>query len=88
MNKLDLVQRLARVIGHRGDAQKVVNALISEIRSSLINGEKVVLSGIGSLHPKMRKVQRRHNPNTMEPILTPPKRIVKFIPSKDLFPKA
>lgn len=87
MKKTDLIQELVAVLGHRGDAEKAVSKIFSSIQSSLIRGEKVILTGIGSLTPKLRKTQRRHNPNTMEPVIVPPKRIVKFTQSKDLFPE-
>ena len=85
MNKADLIEALAQALGQRAEAEKAVNKMISAIRDSLRQGEKVVLSGVGSFHPKIRKSQRRHNPKTMEPVLAPPKRIVKFIASEELF---
>ena len=85
MNKSDLIKSLTEVLGQRQEAEKAVNKFISAMRAALRQGEKVVLSGLGSFHPKIRKAQRRHNPKTMEPVAVPPKRIVKFIPSEELF---
>ncbi|MBI1979351.1 MAG: integration host factor subunit beta [Elusimicrobia bacterium] len=85
MNKTDLVRQLTQVLGQRQEAEKAVNRILKTIRESVQSGEKVVLSGIGSLYPRIRKAQRRHNPKTMEPVSVPPKRVIKFIPSKDLF---
>ena len=86
MNKIDLIQALAQTLGQRAEAEKAVNKMISAIRDTLRKGDKVVLTGIGSFHPKIRKAQRRHNPKTMAPVNVPPKRIVKFIASEELFP--
>ena len=85
MNKSDLVKSLAQVLGQRQDAEKAVGKFISSVRDALRKGEKVVLSGLGSFYPKIRKAQKRHNPKTMEPVSVPPKRTVKFIPSEELF---
>jgi len=85
MNKSDLVQSLTQVLGQRREAEKAVSKFISTMREGLRKGEKVVLSGMGSFYPKIRKAQKRHNPKTMEPVYVPPKRTVKFIPSEELF---
>ena len=85
MNKADLVRSLILVLGQRREAEKAADKVISAIREALRRGDKVVVSGIGSFHPRIRKAQRRHNPKTMEPVHVPPKRTVKFIPSKELF---
>ncbi len=87
MNKNDLVHTLAQKLGDRSTAQKALNALLDTIAHSLRSGEKVILSGIGSFHPKIRKTQQRHNPNTMEPILVPARRVVRFVQSPELFKK-
>jgi DNA-binding protein HU-beta len=85
MNKADLIDALAQAMGQRADAEKVVNKFIQILRDTLRKGDKVVLTGIGSFYPKIRKAQKRHNPKTMEPVTVPPKRIVKFIASEELF---
>ncbi|OGR83452.1 MAG: hypothetical protein A2901_01665 [Elusimicrobia bacterium RIFCSPLOWO2_01_FULL_54_10] len=85
MNKLDLINALAQSLGQRADAEKAVNKIIAAIREALRKGEKVVLTGVGSFHPKIRGAQRRHNPKTMAPVAVPPKRVVKFIASEELF---
>lgn len=85
MNKADLVSRLTNILGQRKEAEKAVDGFIRAMRESVRKGEKVILSGFGSFHPKIRKAQKRHNPKTMEPVQVPPKRVVKFTPSADLF---
>ena len=85
MNKMDLIEALAQALGQRAEAQNAVDKLLSIIRESLKRGEKVVLSGVGSFYPRIRKAQKRHNPKTMEPVQVPAKRTVKFVPSEELF---
>ena len=85
MTKSDLISALTQVLGQRSEAEKAVNKLIAAIRDSLVKGEKVILTGVGSFYPRIRKASRRHNPKTMEPVNAPAKRTVKFIPSEELF---
>ena len=85
MNKTDLIEALSQVLGQKMEAQKAVEKMLSSIRDSLKRGEKVILSGVGSFYPRIRKAGKRHNPKTMEPVLVPAKRTVKFIPSEELF---
>ncbi len=85
MNKAELIDALSQSLGQRAEAEKAVSKIIAVIRETLRKGDKVVLTGIGSFHPRIRKAQRRHNPKTMEPVNVPPKRIVKFIASEELF---
>ena len=85
MNKTGLIQSLTRALGQRREAEKAVNRFIRTVRESLRQGEKVILTGLGSFYPRIRKAQKRHNPKTMQSVHVPPKRTVKFIPSAELF---
>lgn len=85
MKKSDLILQLAQSLGGRKEAELALDALLKSMQKTLRSGEKIILSGIGSFYPRVRKAQRRHNPKTMEPVLVPAKRIIKFIPSPELF---
>ncbi len=85
MNKIDLIAALTQVLGQRQEAERAVNKFFEAVQESLRKGEKVVLTGIGSLYPRIRKAQKRHNPKTMEIVQVPPKRTLKFVPSEELF---
>ncbi|MBI2118420.1 MAG: HU family DNA-binding protein [Elusimicrobia bacterium] len=85
MKKQDFIKELTSVLGQRRDAEIAVTKFLKTIRDSLKKGEKVVLTGIGSLYPKLRKAQKRHNPKTMQPVEVPPKRTVRFVASEELF---
>jgi len=85
MNKSHLIQIVERVVSTRREASAAVDAMIGGIQGSLRAGDKVVLAGIGSLHVKMRKAKVGRNPKTGVVVPIPPRRAVKFRPSKDLF---
>lgn len=85
MNKINLIEALTQVLGQRQEAERAVNKFFEAVQDALRQGEKVVLTGIGSLYPRIRKAQKRHNPKTMEIVQVPPKRTLKFVPSEELF---
>lgn len=85
MNKIDLIKELTQSLGQRREAEIAVTKFLKSMGDALKKGDKVVLTGIGSLYPKLRKAQKRHNPKTMQPVQVPPKRTVRFVPSEELF---
>ena len=88
MNKADLVEVVGRVVSTRKEAQAAVEAVVNAIRVTLRSGEKVVLSGVGSLHVKMQKAKVGRNVRTGEVVPIPPRRKVRFKMSKELFGSA
>ena len=85
MNKASLTQVVGRVVSTRKEATAAVDAMITAMRRALQSGEKVVLSGVGSFHVKMRKAKVGRNPRTGQTVPIPPRRAVRFKMSKDLF---
>jgi DNA-binding protein HU-beta len=85
VNKARLVEVVGRVVSTRKEALAAVDALINAMRLALRSGEKVVLSGVGSFHVKMRKAKVGRNPRTGQTVPIPPRRAVRFKSSKDLF---
>jgi nucleoid DNA-binding protein len=85
MNKATLIRVVERVVSTRKEASAAVDAMMNAMRLSLRSGEKVVLSGIGSFHVKMRRAKVGRNPKTGQTVPIPPRRAVRFKMSKDLF---
>lgn len=85
MNKATLVEVVGRVVSTRKEASAAVEAIMAAMRVALRSGEKVVLSGVGSMHVKMRKAKIARNLQTGAPMPLPPGRRVRFKMSKDLF---
>ncbi|HVO32527.1 MAG TPA: HU family DNA-binding protein [Elusimicrobiota bacterium] len=86
MNKARLIEVVGRVVSTRKEASAAVDAMINAMRLALRSGEKVVLSGVGSFHVKMRRAKIGRNPRTGQTVPIPPRRAVRFKMSKDLFP--
>ncbi len=85
MNKAHLIQVVERVVSTRKEASAAVEAVVRAVQHALRSGEKVVISGVGSFHVKMRKAKIGRNPRTGQTVPIPPRRAVRFRTSKDLF---
>ena len=85
MNKTELIAAVAAKTGlTKKDAEKVVNATIDSITESLVNGDKVNVSGFGIFEVKAREARVGRNPRTKETIQIPATRLPVFKASKAL----
>ena len=85
MNKTELIAAVAQNSGvSKKDAERVVNAAIDTITTTLAAGEKVQLSGFGIFEVKDRDARVGRNPHTRETTEIPATRIPAFKASKAL----
>ena len=85
MNKTELIAAAAESAGlTKKDTERVLNAALDAITASLIQGEKVQLSGFGTFEIKDREARIGRNPHTKEAIDIPATRVPTFKPSKAL----
>ena len=83
MNKTDLITAAAEKSGlSKKDAERVVNALLDTLTTSLAKGEKVQISGFGIFETKEREARVGRNPRTKAPVQIPATRTPTFKPSK------
>jgi integration host factor subunit alpha len=66
------------------DAQKMVDLILEIIKTMLLKGEKVSLSGFGSFRVVERKERKGVNPQTGSPIVIRGRKAITFKPSRDL----
>ena len=79
MNKQELIADVSqRTGGTKKEAEANIEALISSITDSLVNGEKVVLRNFGTFDVIKTKERRGVNPQTGESIMIPAKTKPKF----------
>ena len=79
MNKRDLVRFVAEQAGlKQADAGEAVEAVFDGIRSALLQGERVTVSGFGSFSARERASRVGVNPRTCEPLLVCAGRVPKF----------
>lgn len=85
MNKTELIAAAAMSTGlTKKDTERVLNAALDAITASLIEGEKVQLSGFGTFEVKDREARIGRNPHTKEAIDIPATRVPSFKPSQAL----
>ena len=85
MNKTELISACAESTGlSKKDSERVLNAAIDAITASLVNGDKVQISGFGSFETKDREARMGRNPHTKEAIEIPATRVPGFKASKAL----
>ena len=85
MNKKDIVESLTKVLSTHKEAQEAVDRVFKEMVRALRDGEKLVISELGTFHPYITKSRRCRNPKTGETIQMIPRRKVRFRQSTDLF---
>ena len=85
MNKDDLIAKVANSVGvSKTDAAKSVDAVFSNITSSLKGGNEVRLVGFGTFIVSNRAATTGRNPRTGESIQIPAKKVPKFRACKAL----
>ncbi len=84
MNKTDLINEVAEVVGAKNEARKAVELIFSAITGALKNDEPVTLVGFGSFKPVQRKASKGRNPRTGEQIHIAARKTARFTPGKAL----
>jgi DNA-binding protein HU-beta len=84
MNKSDLINEAAKVVGTKKEAKNVVDSMISAIIKTLKKGEDVALPGFGTFKVVKRKARNGRNPLTGEEIKIKASKSAKFSPGKAL----
>ena len=84
MNKGDLVNEVAKVVGTKKEAQAAVDGIFSTITKALKKKDTVLLVGFGTFKVSKRKARKGRNPQTGEEIKIKAKNVPKFLPGKTL----
>ena len=85
MNKTELIASVAQSAGlTKKDTDRVISAAIDAITAALVNGEKVQISGFGTVETKEREARVGRSPHTKEAIEIPATRVPGFKASKAL----
>jgi len=84
MNKGDLVNEVANVVGTKKEAQAAVDCVFSSITKALKKGDAVTLVGFGTFKVAKRKARKGRNPQTGEEIKIKASKAPKFTAGKSL----
>ena len=84
MNKGDLVNEVAKVVGTKKEAHEAVDCVFASITGALKRKDKVTVIGFGTFKVDERKARKGINPQTGKPIDIAAKTVPKFVAGKAL----
>lgn len=84
MNKADLIEFVANkgLTQNKADAERVVEGIFSQIKSTVCSGQRVSIAGFGIFDKKPVAAKKVRNPRTGESIDMPASHKVKFTVAK------
>ena len=79
LTKADIARAVSHKTNHTMDeSADLVNTLFEIIRQTLESGEKVLISGVGKWSVRTKRERRGRNPQTGEPLMLAPRKVVAF----------
>ena len=88
MTKAELVNAIANKLGtEKNETQRIIEAFMQEIRTTMYNGDNVYLRGFGSFIIKTRAAKTGRNISKNTAIQIPEHNIPAFKPSKTFVEK-
>ena len=84
MNKLELVNEMAKELNSVSAAKAALESLLAHIGNSMKNNQMVKLPGFGTFKVSERKARKGRNPSTGEEINIRARKVVRFVPGKNL----
>jgi DNA-binding protein HU-beta len=84
MNKMQLIDEVAKVTCSKKEASLAVSSTLAAIQRALKKGEAVTITGFGSFRVSKRKARNGRNPQTSQTIRIAAKKVPLFKAGKDL----
>jgi len=84
MNKTNLINEVAKVIGSKKDAKDVLECIITSIKDTLCNKENISITNFAIFKVIEKKARKGINPQNGEEITIAARNVIKFIPAKAL----
>jgi DNA-binding protein HU-beta len=84
MNRTDLIDEMAGVLGERQAAEDAFDCIIETITGSLKRREPISLAGFGTFKVGERAARKGRSPRTGEFIEIAARTVPKFVPAKAL----
>ena len=84
MTKSDLIEKISQLMPSKKDATIVVDTIFEEMLTSLVNGQKVVITGFGSFNLITTEVKKGRNPKTGVVVSIPAGKKISFKPTTTL----
>jgi integration host factor subunit alpha len=85
MTKADIAEKIHSKLGlSKKDSLEMLEAIISIMKSTLEDGEKIKIAGFGNFEINQKKDRIGRNPQTGESIIIEARRVLSFKPSNVL----
>jgi len=84
MNKADLINKVADIVGTQKQAKEAVDCVFQAITEALANDDPVQIAGFGNFKVGERKSRTGRNPQTGAAIEIPARKVPKFSAGKAL----
>ena len=79
LTKADIVQAVSQETNHTvAQSANLVDSLFHIIKQTLESGEDVLISGFGKWSVRAKRERRGRNPQTGEPLMLAPRKVVTF----------
>jgi integration host factor subunit alpha len=79
LTKADIVQAVSHKTDHTvAQSANLVDTLFDIIKETLESGEDVLISGFGKWSVRAKRERRGRNPQTGEPLMLAPRKVVTF----------
>jgi integration host factor subunit alpha len=79
LTRADLAQAVStKTNDAKWRSAELVDAVLEVIKETLESGEDVLMSGFGKFSIRKKQERRGRNPQTGEPIMVPPRKVVTF----------
>lgn len=81
LSKAQIIEKLNERLGDKFSAKRtneIFEILLESIKSSLENGEDVLISGFGKFCVKEKSERKGRNPSTEESMMLPARKVVTF----------
>jgi len=79
VTKADIAKKIADDCGFmKGEATQILEKLLEIIKTGLISGEEVMISGFGKWNVKFKYARRGRNPQTGEEMILDARRVVTW----------
>jgi len=79
LTKAQIVENLfSKNLFTKGESTRIIETLFELMKQTLENGEDVLISGFGKFAVSGKNQRRGRNPQTGEPIMLAPRRVVTF----------
>lgn len=84
MNKLHLIERIKNTHGNSFTAVEAVEVVLETMVRTLAEGDKVIITGFGTLEPVLMDTRKARNPQTGETMWVPPVHKVRWRAGQNL----